>query len=116
MTRPLVLDAGDGLQIWRVAGNILNTQTRTPYKGWISSLGFGVRLTTPHHRKQLVTKCHAGPRTRMDSLERHKQMKMDMIYGTLNVRSLYRAGSVTTFHNLHSSPTMIRMIKSRKMR
>jgi hypothetical protein len=32
---------GDGLQIWRVAANILNKQSRTADKEWSSSLGVG---------------------------------------------------------------------------
>jgi hypothetical protein len=39
MTRPRVADGGDGLQIWRVAENILNKQSRISDKGWTSSLG-----------------------------------------------------------------------------
>jgi hypothetical protein len=31
----------NGLQLWRVAANILNKQSRTADKGWSSSLGFG---------------------------------------------------------------------------
>jgi hypothetical protein len=34
MARPQVVDGGDGLQIWRVAANILNKQSRIAYKGW----------------------------------------------------------------------------------
>jgi hypothetical protein len=50
MGRPQVADGGDGFQIWRVAANILNKQSRTADKGWSPSLGFGVGLTT--HRKK----------------------------------------------------------------
>jgi len=32
---------GDGLQIWRVAANILNKQLQTTDKGWSSSLEIG---------------------------------------------------------------------------
>jgi hypothetical protein len=39
MARPQVADEGDGLQIWRVAANILNKQLRTADKGWSSSNG-----------------------------------------------------------------------------
>jgi hypothetical protein len=39
IARPQVADGGDGLQIWRVAANILNKQLRTADKGWSSSLG-----------------------------------------------------------------------------
>jgi hypothetical protein len=41
MARPQVADGGDGLQIWRVAANILNKQSRTVDKGWSSNLGVG---------------------------------------------------------------------------
>jgi hypothetical protein len=41
MARPRVADRGYGLQIWRVAVNILNKQSRTADSGWSSSLGFG---------------------------------------------------------------------------
>jgi hypothetical protein len=41
MARPEVADGERGLQIWRVAANILNTQSRTADKGWSSSLGVG---------------------------------------------------------------------------
>jgi hypothetical protein len=41
MARPQLADGGDGLQIWRVAANILNKQSRTADKGWSSSLGVG---------------------------------------------------------------------------
>jgi hypothetical protein len=33
MARPQVADGGDGLQIWRVAANILNKQSQTADKG-----------------------------------------------------------------------------------
>jgi hypothetical protein len=41
MARPQVADGGKGLQIWRVAANIVNKQSRTADKGWPSSLGGG---------------------------------------------------------------------------
>jgi hypothetical protein len=42
MACPQVADGGDGLQIWKVAGNILNKQSRTADKGWSSSLEVGL--------------------------------------------------------------------------
>jgi hypothetical protein len=36
---------GDGLQIWRVAANILNKHSRTDDSGWSSSLGVERGLT-----------------------------------------------------------------------
>jgi hypothetical protein len=41
MARPQVADGGDDLQIWRVAVNILNQQSRTVDKEWSSSLRVG---------------------------------------------------------------------------
>jgi hypothetical protein len=41
MAHPRVADGGDGLQIWKVAVNTLNKQSRTADKGWSFSLGTG---------------------------------------------------------------------------
>jgi hypothetical protein len=41
MAHPQDADGRNGLQIWRVAANILNKQSRTADKGWSSSLGVG---------------------------------------------------------------------------
>jgi hypothetical protein len=41
MARPQVADGGNTLQVWRVAANILNKQSRTADKRWSSSLGVG---------------------------------------------------------------------------
>jgi hypothetical protein len=41
MARAQVADGGNGLQIWSVAANILNKQSRTADKGWSSSLSVG---------------------------------------------------------------------------
>jgi hypothetical protein len=41
MARLQVADRGNGLQIWRVAANILKKQLRTADRGWPSSLGVG---------------------------------------------------------------------------
>jgi hypothetical protein len=58
MARSQVADGEDGLQIWRVAANLLNKQSRTADKGWSSSWGLGMGLKTPLHKNKLVTKCH----------------------------------------------------------
>jgi hypothetical protein len=52
MARPQVADGEDGLQIWRVAANILNKQSRTADKGWPSSLVVGRGAKTPHRKKE----------------------------------------------------------------
>jgi hypothetical protein len=41
-------------------------------------------------------KCYKGPRTWTDALEQPKPRKMDIRFGTWNVRSLYRSGSLKT--------------------
>jgi hypothetical protein len=41
IAHPQVADGGDGLQICKVAANILNKLSRTADKWWSSSLGFG---------------------------------------------------------------------------
>jgi hypothetical protein len=46
MALPQVADREDGLQIWRVAANILNKQSQTSERGWPSSLGAKLGLTT----------------------------------------------------------------------
>jgi hypothetical protein len=47
--------------------------------------------------KKLVTKNLTEPRAWTDSLDkRHKLWEMDMLFGTWNIRSLYRAGSLKT--------------------
>jgi hypothetical protein len=82
MARPQVPDGRNGLQIWRVATDILNKQSWTAKKGWSSSLGLGVGLTTPHHKKL--------------SYYENSQEALDMRFGTWNVRSIYRAGLLRT--------------------
>jgi hypothetical protein len=47
MARPSFAVEGDGLQIWRVAANILNKQSRTAERGLSSSLGLGWGTNTP---------------------------------------------------------------------
>jgi len=58
MARPQVADAGDGLQIWRVAANIQNKQSRTADKWWSSSLGVGrgANKSLPSIKYQLLEK------------------------------------------------------------
>jgi hypothetical protein len=77
MARPQVADGGDGLQIWRVAANILNKQSRTADKRWSSSLGLVVGLTTPHRKNKFVTKDHKKPRTWTESLDKRPTRRSD---------------------------------------
>jgi hypothetical protein len=92
--RPQVANGGEGLQIWTVAANILNKQSRTADKGWPSSLGVGRGLTTPHRKKRnMLRNVNKGPRNWTDTLERPKEL-----------------------HGLYSSPSIVRVIKARRMR
>jgi hypothetical protein len=53
-----------------------------------------VRLKVLTVKNKLVTKDHKKPRTWTDYLDkRPKRKKMDMTFGTWNVRSMYRASS-----------------------
>jgi hypothetical protein len=52
MACPQVADGGEGLQIWRVAADILNKQSRTADKGWPSSLGVGRGANNSHRNKR----------------------------------------------------------------
>ena len=52
MARPQVADRGDGLQIWRVAANILNKQSRTASEVVLHLGGLVEGLTTPHRKKR----------------------------------------------------------------
>jgi hypothetical protein len=61
MARPEVADGGEGLQIWRVAVNIMNTQSWTVHKGWSSSLKVGL---TTLHCKNLA--CYEMSRSTLD--------------------------------------------------
>jgi hypothetical protein len=51
MARPQVAGGGDGLQIWRVAANILNISRGQPTMGGPPAWGLGVGLITPHRKK-----------------------------------------------------------------
>jgi hypothetical protein len=82
MARPQVTDRGGGLQIWRVAMNILNKQSRTADRRWPSII--------------FVSKYVQGPWKWTDSLALPKHRKSDVRFGTWNVRSLYRTGSFKT--------------------
>jgi hypothetical protein len=62
MARPLVADRGDGLQIWRVAANMLNKQSRTADSGWSSSLRVGRGPTTFTHKTQCLLRNTAHSR------------------------------------------------------
>jgi hypothetical protein len=66
----------NGLQLWRLAANILNKQPRTNNKGWSSSLGLGLELTTLHlKKKKFVTRISVDPQTCTDSLDKRPKRR-----------------------------------------
>jgi hypothetical protein len=69
MARPPVADGRDGLQLWRLAANILNKQPQKNDKGWSSSLGLGVGLTIPRRKEQIHNE------------KLHKASDMDEFFG-----------------------------------
>jgi hypothetical protein len=50
MACPQVADGGNGLQIWRIAANILNKQSQMADGGGPSALELGRGLTNLHHK------------------------------------------------------------------
>jgi hypothetical protein len=70
----------NGLQLWRVAANIVNKQPRTNDMGWSSSLEVG--LTTLHRKKLILYEKRNTAWTWTDSLDkRHKGRNRDMRFG-----------------------------------
>jgi hypothetical protein len=69
MARPLVADGGDGLQLWRVAANILDKQSPTAENWWSSRL--------------LVGRC-SNNSSRKECLLRNitKDSELDLLFGT----------------------------------
>jgi hypothetical protein len=102
MAHTQIEDGGDALQIWSVAANILNKQSRTADKEWSSRLEFGHGVTIPHRKKEA---CYENSQEASDLEfcvcvcvcvwdERPKRKKTDMRFVTWSERSMYRAGSL----------------------
>jgi hypothetical protein len=85
-----LVEDGECLHMWRVFVNIFNKQSRTADKGWSCRLGLREGLKNPHHNGNHVTKCYTAC---MDSLEGPKERKMDMTFGTWNIRFMSVSGS-----------------------
>ena len=81
--------------IRRLAAHILNKQSRTVDKEWFSSLGVGRGANNSSPLKFIllrnIHRQSLGPGL---IFWYDKQRKRDMRFGTWNVRSLYRAGSL----------------------
>jgi len=90
MVQPLVVDGGDGLQVWRVAVNVLNKQSWTVDKGWPSSLR--VEWGAETHHKWNVPQGLRIWQILWNDLGNRKWYKI----WTWNVRSLSRAGLLKT--------------------
>jgi hypothetical protein len=77
MARPRVADRGDGLQIWRVAVNILNKQSRTVDSGWYSSLEVGRGLTNLPLKTQYLLRIttHSLGTGRITWHNKHRKMR-----------------------------------------
>jgi hypothetical protein len=84
----------ESLQIWRVAANILNEKSPTADRCGHPAWGLGGGLTIPTAKNQLVTKHLTEPWTWRDYLARHKKREWDTRFGTWNVRSLKKTGSL----------------------
>jgi hypothetical protein len=54
MAHPEFADGEDSLQVWMVATNRLDKQSREADSGWSSSLVLGGVLTTPHRKNILL--------------------------------------------------------------
>jgi hypothetical protein len=64
------------------------------WQGVALQLGGWAGLTKPHRKKMYVTKYWKEPQTWTDSLVQPMRQKIHMRFGTWNIRSLYRAGSL----------------------
>jgi hypothetical protein len=85
------------LRLWRIAANTSNKLSWTADSGWSSNWGrggFRTRLTIPHRKKLTFPEMlRVYIALDLDTLGRQN---MDMRFGTWNIRSLYRAGSLMT--------------------
>jgi hypothetical protein len=82
-------DGRNGLQVRRVATNILYTHGRLTRRD-IPTWFLGLRLSSPHQTKPI---CYEMSHRASDftSVEQLKQQKVEMRFGTWNIRDLYMA-------------------------
>jgi hypothetical protein len=60
MARFRVMNVGIGLQIWTVVVTYAISSRAQPTRGGHPAWRLDGGQTTPHHKKQLVTKCYIG--------------------------------------------------------
>jgi hypothetical protein len=105
MARPQVAGRGDGLQIWRVAANILNKQSRTA-----GGLQLGVWDGAESETWSLTLRKEHRLRVFENAvLRRICQPRRD------EVKEKWRKMHSEELHILYSSPNIIRLIKSSRM-
>jgi hypothetical protein len=87
----------DGLHLWRGSANKFNKQSRANDKVSSSRLRLGRGAENSHRKKEA---CYETFNRDLDFDvffdKRPKLRNMDMRFGTWNIRSLYRAGSLVT--------------------
>jgi len=81
---------GGELRIYLISRGGHTTRSGPP--AW----GLGDELTNPHLKNQLLAKCYTVPGNWTVSLKRHNQRKMFMRFGTWNVRTFYKEGTLKT--------------------
>jgi len=101
MARPQVADGGEGLQVWRVAANLLNKQSRTADKGWFSSLGLGWHPVTVKNLlcyEMLPTKVSVRTTHLLSSLSQRLHTDLDDLDWGSRVQSLSSNGSIPVLY------------------
>ena len=86
---------GEWHSVWRIAADILNNVVADSRHGVVLQLRGWARCWQLAVTTGIVTKHEHLPRTWTDTSVRLKQWRRDMRFGTWNVRSLYRSGSLT---------------------
>jgi hypothetical protein len=81
MARPPVADGGEGLQIRRVAANILNKQSRTADRGWSYSSCVGQGRTTAQYEPACYEMLHRA------------LLRRDFVAALMNVRAPCNMGN-----------------------
>jgi hypothetical protein len=91
MSRPRVADGLGGHQLWMVATNIMNKQSRSADTGWLLSLGVGRGTNSPSPRRMNSALGKSGFFDK-----RPKLSCMNMRSGTWNMRRFFGISSLMT--------------------